>query len=142
MGNVAFFANSATLSIDGESVAVLKGFEITPKFEIVELYGMEKLTRQAVARHSQKCDVSCKYAAWATSSAFMTKWIAQATGNTKNTCGLFTVTAIIKDTTGAQTLTMTASSVYFDSVPYAFSENEFMVRDLKGTAKGYTISAA
>jgi hypothetical protein len=147
MANTSFFANSALLTVATSSgaiqtVAVLKGFEMTPKFEIVELYGMEELTRAAVARHSQKVDVSCKYAAWDPSAdTIMTEFQAASTGNLKNTCGLFTITATIRDVTGNVTMTMKAIDVYFDSVPFAFTENEFVVRDLKGSAKSYTITA-
>jgi hypothetical protein len=69
----------------------------------------------------------------------MTEFTGATTGNNKNKCGLFTIVASVLDVTGTKTMTMTAIDVYFDSVPYAFSENEFMVRDLKGTAKSYTI---
>jgi|WetSurMetagenome_2_1015567.scaffolds.fasta_scaffold01555_16 hypothetical protein len=145
MATTSWFANSALLTVAtssgaAQTVAVLKGFEMTPKFEIVELYGMEKLTRAAVARHSQKVDVSCKYAAWdPAADQILTEFQAATTGNDKNKCGLFTIVATVKDVTNAHTLTMTAIDVYFDSVPFAFTENEFIVRDLKGTAADYTI---
>lgn len=146
-GETSFFANSAVLTVAtssgaAQSVAVLKGFEMTPKFEIVELYGMEALERAAVARHSQKVDVSCKYAAWdPAADTIMTEFMAQASGNDKNKCGLFTITASVKDVTSTKYIVMTAIDVYFDSVPFSFTENEFMVRDLKGTAKSYTITS-
>lgn len=151
-GEKAWFANSAILTMaastgaDPQVVAVLKGFELTPKFEIVELYGMEDIERNAVARHSLKCDVSCKYAMWdAVSDKVMDLFRGGPHADTnpkgahKNEVGLFCITAVVRNVDDTESMTLVANDVYFDSIPFAFTENEFMVRDLKGTAAGYTV---
>lgn len=152
----SFFANSASLEVKAGATAVtvaaLKGVTMTPRFEIVDLYGMESALRQAVVKHSMKVDVECKYAMWDPDTdnimAAVLMGDAQATTNPatindtatyRNTLGLFTITATVKDTTLAKTLTATAWDVYFDSVPFEFNENEFMVRNLKGTAKSFSL---
>ncbi len=156
MTTYSWFANSAALQIlqgaTAVSIAALKGVTITPRFEIVDLYGMESVLRQAVVKHSMKVDIECKYAMWdpdtdsimagvlmGNAAATTNPATVDDTATYRNTLGLFTITATIKDTTLAKTLTATAWEVYFDSVPYEFNENEFMVRNLKGTAKSFSL---
>ena len=76
-GRSAFFANYGSMTMTVASytgttangtatveVAALKGISITPKFEHVTLYGMERVTRAAVAKHSLNVDVSVEVAMW------------------------------------------------------------------------------
>ena len=70
----AFFANYGEMSLviaddtgadsTEVKVAALKGISITPKFEHVTLFGMERVTRAAVAKHSLSVDVSIEVAMW------------------------------------------------------------------------------
>lgn len=157
MADSSWFADSATLTIADEdgnnptTVAVLRGVEITPRFEIVELYGMESIKRRAVAKHSMKVDVSVRYAMWNPDADYIfwsflngdfattaTTGVNDSAGN-RNKNALFKITATIKDTeTLGETLTLVADDVYFESVPFAMTEHEFIQRDLKGTAADFT----
>lgn len=155
----SWFADSATLTIasttgaNPTTVAVLKGVEITPAFEIVELYGMESVKRRAVAKHSLKVDVSVTYAMWDPDADYIlwsflngdfattaTTGVNDNAGN-RNKNALFQIVATVKDTeTLTDTLTITCDDVYFESVPFAMTEHEFIVRDLKGTASDITLA--
>jgi hypothetical protein len=155
----SWFADSATLTVSDTSgtnpttVAVLKGCEFTPRFEIVELYGMESIKRRAVAKHSLKVDVSVKYAMWDPASDYImwsvlngsfsttaTTGVNDSAGS-RNKCALFKIVATVKDTESlTHTITITATDVYFDSVPFALTEHEYIVRDMKGTAGDITIA--
>src|SRR5574343_703394 len=70
MTTYSFFANYGQLQVastDGTnvvSIAAIKGVEMSPEFEHVELYGMEEVTRADVAKHSLKVKVNLKYAKW------------------------------------------------------------------------------
>jgi len=166
-GDNAWFANSGTLGIDGMGsgsfgttlyVGALKGVEMSPSFEHAELYGMERLERRAVAKHTLKVKVSCKYAMWdamtdamlayimtggaSTSTAWTTGTDATVGMNSaanKNTAALFSITAVVYSADRLQHFTLKAHEVYFEGVPYALTENEFITRDLSGTASYITI---
>jgi len=127
---------------------------MSPSFEHVELYGMESVMRAAVAKHTLKVKVSCKYAMWdpaadtilnyvMTGGATTADFTADDTATTgmdaaanKNAVALFTMTATIHpaDST-TQWYAVTAHDIYFEGVPFALTQNEFIVRDLSGTAK-------
>ncbi len=70
MAAKSFFANYGQLQVastDGTnvvSIAAIKGVEMSPEFEHVELYGMEEVTRADVAKHSLKVKVNLKFAKW------------------------------------------------------------------------------
>jgi len=149
----SWFADSATLTIadstggNPTTVAVLKGVEITPSFEIVELYGMESVKRRAVARHTFKVEVSVTYAMWDPDADYILWSFLKGSFATTATTGvddtacnrnknaLFQIVATVKDTEACtDTITLTCSDVYFESVPFSMTEHEFISRDLKGTA--------
>jgi hypothetical protein len=160
-GNTSWFANSAALVViplnsagapqTAVTVGVLKGVEMTPKFEIAELYGMESIKRRAVQRYNMKVDVSCKFAMWDPTadtigwSILNGSYLATATtgvndgSGQRNQVAMFTIVATVKDTANLNSMTLTATNVYFDSLPLSLTENEFIVRDLKGTASDITV---
>lgn len=157
----AFFANygSMTLTVasaDGSTpevkVAALKGVSITPKYEIVTLYGMERVTRAAVAKHSLSVDVSMEVAMWDPDNDVILKGVllgrntADAINETnindvnyKNKVAYFGISMDMIDTDGLRKVTVVASDVYFESVPYELKENEFITRNLSGTGKSMDI---
>lgn len=171
MAEHAFFANSGALMVstatggttgdatDEIGIAALKGVEMSPSFEHVELYGMESVQRLAVAKHSLKVKVSCKYAMWDPSADYILNYVMTGGGATtsftmdstagtgvdnscnKNQVALFTMTATMNPHDSCSLYySITAHGVYFEGVPFGMSENEFIVRDLSGTAKYITIA--
>jgi hypothetical protein len=157
-GRRAFFANYGTMSLtvasdDGTfpevKVAAIKGVSITPKFEHVTLFGMERVTRAAVAKHSLVVDVSMEVAMWDPDSDIVMQGvllghisgaspITEANINDsawKNKVALFNITSEMIDTDARRKVVITASDVYFESVPWEMKENEFISRNLSGTGK-------
>ena len=158
MATKSWFADSASLTVtstaDASPVpfAVLQEVEFTPSFEHVELYGMESVKRQAVAKHSMKVSVSAKFGAWDPSQDYLMWSILNGAFTTSATTGvndssanrnqeaLFNVTATVKSTDGASTVTVKASNVYFTEVPFKLTQHEFIIRDFKGTASDVTFT--
>lgn len=150
MGNVAWFANNAQLNMTSiGTVAALKGITLEPKYELVDLYGMEDLRRAAVARHSLKVSISVKYAKWdaANDTIFNSVIGTDFTSASKNVPAMFNLTATfgsIPASTGEtiQWMTATVSDIVFEGVPMNMNENEFIVRELSGTGSMLTMSAS
>lgn len=156
--NRAFFADYGTMrlitaSSDGTTtvsvdVAAIKGVTMTPKFEHVTLYGMERVTRAAVAKHSLTVDVTLEVAMWNPDSDLVLKGVLLGHNtaspvtidnindpNWKNKVNYFTIDMDLIDTDGLRKITLTASDVYFESVPWEMKEHEFISRNLSGTGK-------
>jgi len=159
----AFFANygSMTLVIADDlgadstevEVAALKGITITPKFEHVTLFGMERVTRAAVAKHSLAVDVSVEVAMWNPDSDIILQGVLLGhetddditednmnNVNWKNKVARFNITMAMLDTDGEKTVTLKAEDVYFESVPYEMKENTFISRSLSGTGTSIEIT--
>lgn len=132
---------------------------MSPSYEHVELYGMEDVTRLAVAKHSLKVKVSFKYAMWDPSvDTILNYWMTgggttgdftvddttttgiNAPGN-KNKVALFTISASVNPADSSTLYyCVNAHDVYFEGVPFGLTQNEFIVRDLSGTAKFISIT--
>ena len=163
----AFFANYGTMSMTVASynedtvvgnatveVAALKGISIVPKFEHVTLFGMERVTRAAVAKHSLSIDVSVEVAMWNPDSDHILKGVllgrydpASAVNKAnmndtkwKNKVARFNLSMDMIDTDALRKVTLVASDVYFESVPYEMKENEFISRNLTGTGKSVNVT--
>ena len=167
MAAKSFFANYGQLMVASAdasfsspvAIAAIKGVEISPEFEHVELYGMEEVTRADVAKHSLKVKVSLKFAKWDPEADTIMAGVllgdfyrgASDTAITKtnindvsykNKVALFNIVATMYTTDRARKVTATAYNVYFTGIPYQFNENEFIVRDLTGTAEYMEMSDA
>lgn len=163
LGRRAFFANYGAMTLtvassDGTfpevKVAALKGVSITPKYEHVTLFGMERVTRAAVAKHSLTVDVSMEVAMWDPDSDLILQGVmlGHITGASpinetnlndpswKNKVCLFNISMDMIDTDAGKKVTITASDVYFESVPYELKENEFISRSLSGTGKSISVT--
>ena len=161
----AFFANYGTMTLviaddtgadsTEVKVAALKGISITPKFEHVTLFGMERVTRAAIAKHSLAVDVSIEVAMWDPESDIILQGvllghydpasdeIAEDLINNpewKNKVARFNITMEMLDTDGEKTVTLRAEDVYFESVPYEMKENEFISRNLTGTGASVSVT--
>jgi hypothetical protein len=155
-----YFANRAKLYMvndpdgtpDTDAIAILKGVEITPRFEHQELYGMDSIIRQDVAKHTAKVEVKIKAAKFdntmTTGLALMMKSILDgdpsgaATITDTNTVALFDIVAYVKGTgmDATKYLEITVSDVYFESFPFNLSENDFVVFDLSGVGTNLAIA--
>ena len=159
----AFFANYGTMTLviaddagDDSTevkVAALKGISITPKFEHVTLFGMERVTRAAVAKHSLAVDVSIEVAMWDPESDIILQGVLLGheddsditedlinNSEWKNKVARFNITMAMLDTDGEKTVTLKAEDVYFESVPYEMTENEFISRNLTGTGASVSVT--
>jgi len=166
-GRSAFFANYGSMTMTVASytgttakgtatveVAALKGISITPKFEHVTLYGMERVTRAAVAKHSLNVDVSVEVAMWNPDSDHILKGVllgrydpASPVNKTnindprwKNKVARFDISMEMIETDALRKVVLVASDVYFESVPYEMKENEFISRNLSGTGKSVYVT--
>jgi hypothetical protein len=153
----AFFADYGSMTLTCASdnltevevqVAAIKGVSITPKFEHVSLYGMERVTRAAVAKHSLVVDVTLEVAMWNPDSDIILKGVLLGHLGTasiteeninsveyKNKVSRFTITSQMIDTDALRKVEIVATDVYFESVPYEMKEHEFISRSLSGTGK-------
>ena len=159
----AFFANYGEMTLftaddtgadkTEVKVAALKGITITPKLEHVTLYGMERVTRAAVAKHSLNVDVSVEVAMWDPDSDIILQGVLLGhetddpiteenlnSAEWKNKVCRFNIKMVMRDTDGEKTVTLTAEDVYFESVPYEMKENEFISRNLTGTGASVSVS--
>ena len=151
---VAWFANNASLDFkdkDGTSltIAALQGITVEPKYEMVELYGMEDLRRASVARHSLKVNVTVKYAKWdaAADTIFNQVVGSDFTSATKNVAPMFSLVASFKSLPASagenqQTQTYTVSDIVFDGVPINMNQNEFITREMSGTGRMVQMSGS
>jgi len=166
-GRSAFFANYGSMTMTVASykgaeangtatveVAALKGISITPKFEHVTLYGMERVTRAAVAKHSLNVDVSVEVAMWNPDSDHILKGVLLGRydpastvtkdhindARWKNKVARFNISMEMIETDALRKVVLVASDVYFESVPYEMKENEFISRNLTGTGKSVYVT--
>ena len=151
---VAWFANNASLDFKDKNgtsltIAALQGITVEPKYEMVELYGMEDLRRAAVARHSLKVNVTVKYAKWdaAADTIFNQVVGSDFTSATKNVPPMFSLTESFKSLPASagetqQTQTYTVSDIVFDGVPINMNQNEFITREMSGTGRMVEMSGS
>ncbi|HOL40769.1 MAG TPA: hypothetical protein PLY78_02920 [Methanospirillum sp.] len=163
MGRRAFFANYGTMSLviaddtgadsTEVKVAALKGISVVPKYEHVTLFGMERVTRAAVAKHSLAVDVSIEVAMWDPESDIILQGVLLGHESDdditedkindslwKNKVARFNLTMKMLDTDGEKEVTLRVEDVYFESVPYEMKENEFISRNLTGTGAAISVS--
>ncbi len=57
MTEYTYFGNRGSITVGGETIAVLKGIEVNVTFEHEELYGMDSILRQDVAKHTAAVEV-------------------------------------------------------------------------------------
>jgi hypothetical protein len=141
-----FFGNRGIITIDGASpLAVFKGIEITPKSDVVKLYGGGSIFRQDLARHSFRVEVKIKSAKFDTiiGTAFQYS-ILNPTSNDgtvadTNTVKTFTVVATATGSLGT-ICKQTVTYVYFESIPMALPENDWWTPEFSGEGKTVVFS--
>lgn len=153
MAEYTYFANRGTLTIDSETVAVLKGIEITANWETETLYGMDSILRQDEAKHTVDVEVKISSAKFdpALASGFSSAYGGSLSGNEAspaltitdtNDVAVFDVVASIQGTGQTTTTTITVSDVYFESLPFPMSENDFITFELTGHGKTVTFATS
>ena len=153
MTEYTYFANRASLTVDTKTVAVLKGLEITTNYEIEKLYGMDSIERQDVANHTLDIEVKISAAKFDPSltTGFSSIYGGTLSGDEAspaltvtdtNDVAVFDVVATIQGTGQTTTTTITITDVYFESLPFPASENDFIVFELTGHGKNVTFATA
>ena len=136
-----FFGNRGIITIDGATpCAVFKGIEITPKADVVKLYGGGSILWADLARHSFRVEVKIKTAKFdvAIATSFMYKIINPTSydgtvGDTNTVCS-FTVVATAIGALGT-ICKQTVSNVYFESIPMGLPENDWWTPEFSGEGK-------
>ncbi len=152
MAEGKFFANWATITSGGQTVGVAKGCEVTVEFEHVELYGIGSILRQGVSKHTARVPVTISSAKFdptlatgiAKTYGLSLKGDGSSTVSTTitdtNQVALFTVNGKFTADDGTTLLQLTVTNVYFESLPFAFTENEYVTFELSGVGSGITIA--
>jgi hypothetical protein len=159
MATDSFFANSASLNMTigatSVTVAALKNVSFTPKYEIAELYGIESTHVRARNKYQLKVDTKVEYAMWDADLdyvmyAFLGGQYTAPTGvatdsdaaGLRSQCPLFNITATVYNTGRTRTITATAYNVVFAEVPFELRENEYITRNLAGSAESVSFATA
>jgi hypothetical protein len=145
MVSTTYFGNKARLWVGGNVVSVLRGLEVRFDWEVAELYGTDSIFRVDEAKHNLKIYIKIRYSKWdcdvTTDLGSLILRPSGATGAVEETNTLYLTTAVITTTgTAGDTLTFNLSNVYFNKLPYPLPENDFIVRELEGYARGGYVS--
>ncbi|MFA6364213.1 hypothetical protein [Methanoregula sp.] len=133
-----FFGNRGVITIDGASpVAVFKGIEITPKYDVAKLYGGGSILRQDLARHTFRVEVKIKAAKFDTivGTSFMYSILNPTTndGTVLDTNAVKTFTVVATATGALGTICkQTVTGVYFESIPMGLPENDWWTPEFSG----------
>jgi hypothetical protein len=108
---------------------------------------LKSYTRVDEAKHNLKIEVTIRYSKW---SPIITEDLGckilrptGPTGDIEDTNTLYLDTVVITAIGSAGgTVTHTLTNVYFTGLPYPLPENDFIIRELKGYARGGTITYA
>lgn len=155
MAVLSWFANSAELTISSGGsdvpVGVLKEVTFTPQFEHVPLYGLGSVKRQAIAKHTFKVGIKAKYAMWDPEADYIAWSVLKGTNTTDEQTGVddsaqyrssvatFSISAVLYDSKRTKKVTVTTTGVYFTSIPFGLTENEWVVRELEGEGSDFTM---
>lgn len=147
MTSTTFFANRARATVGGNTISVLRGLSIIYNWDVKELYGTDSVNRVDEAKHNLKIEVNIRYSKWdpliTTDLGCKILRPTGATGEIEDTNTLYLDTVVITALGSAGgTMTHTLTNVYFNGLPYPLPENDFLVRELKGYARGGVISYA
>ena len=152
MPEYTYFGNRGTLTIGGETIAVLKGIEAKATFDIEELYGMDSIIRADVAKHTLAIEVTVSSAkfdptlAAGIGSIYGLTMLGASTGTEAttftdtNAVGTFTVEFTAVGTGATYGTKISIANVYFESLPFPRPENDFVVFELTGKGSNWTIT--
>ena len=151
MTEYTYFGNRGSITVGGETIAVLKGIEVKVTFEHEELYGMDSILRQGVAKHTAAVEVKISAAkfdpAMGAGLGEVYGWVLKgvstdtATSITDtNTVATMAVVVSITGTGDSASTIMTIAGVYFESLPFPLPENDFTVFELNGKGTNVTFT--
>ena len=145
MVSTTFFGNRARAYVDGNALAVLRGLEVVFNWEVKELYGTDSIFRVDEAKHNMKIGFTIRYSKWnpdvTTDLGSLILRPSGATGAIEDTNTLY-LAAVTLTEHGSDTslLSFNLTNAYFEGLPYPIPENDFIIRELKGYARGGTIT--
>jgi len=153
MTEYTYFGNRGSITVGGETIAVLKGIEVNVTFEHEELYGMDSILRQDVAKHTAAVEVKISAAKFDPAMGaglgevfgWVLKGVATSTATSitdTNTVAVMDVVVTINGTGDATATTLTITDVYFESLPFPLPENDFTVFELNGKGTNVTFAHA
>lgn len=152
MTEYTYFGNRGTLTIGGETVAVLKGITAKATYDVEELYGMDSIVRADVAKHNLAIEVTVSSAKF---DPTLAAGIGSIYGLTMLGAGTGTEVTTFTDTNSVATFTLeftavgtgatygtkvSIANVYFDSLPFDRPENDYIVFELTGKGSNWTIT--
>lgn len=152
MTEYTYFGNRGTLTIDGETVAVIKGIEATASYDVEELYGMDSIIRADVAKHTLSVEVSISAAKFdptlteGLGNIFGLTMAGDESGTTASTftdtnaVAVFDVVFTARGTGAAYDTQITVTDVYFEGLPFPRPENGFTVFELSGKGSNWTVT--
>ncbi len=136
-----FFGNRGIITVDSvTALAVFKGVEITPKYDVAKLYGGGSILWADLARHTFRVEVKIKSAKFNTiiASGFPYKILNNSTfdGTTTDTNDVPVFVVVATATGAAGTLCkITVTDVYFESFPMSLPENDWWTVEFSGEGK-------
>ncbi len=125
--------------LTASTIAVTKGVEITTTFEHEELYGMDSVLRQDVAKHTASIDFKLSYASFNPDPA--AAWEMDiikpsggygTVGDSNTVYVPYVIINVLDTTTNYEEIML--KNVYFESLPTNLAENDYIVRELTGKA--------
>ncbi len=145
-----FFANAAVIKIAGQTVGVAKGCEANVTFEHEELYGMGSIIRQGVSKHTARVEVSVSSAMFDPNldAGFSKAYGLVLNGGTSkstsindtNRVATMEVSGVFTADDGTTQVEIIIHSVYWESLPFNATENEYVVNELSGFGSQITIA--
>jgi len=131
-----------------ETLAVLRGLELTCSWENAELYGTDSIKRVDVARHSFKNEFKLRFSKWDVGVA--TDWMQQIlmsvtspTDGTVEDVNTLYAPYVILYITDANSVEMEffMKDAYFKGLPHNLPEHDFVIRELEGVASDVRINS-
>jgi len=152
MPEYTYFGNRGTLTIGGETIAVLKGIEAKATYDVEELYGMDSIVRADVAKHTLSVEVTVSSAkfdptlATGIGSIYGLTMLGAGTGaevttfTDTNAVATFSLEFTATGTGATYDTKVSVANVYFDALPFPRPENDFVVFELSGKGSNWTIT--
>ena len=126
-----------------EVLQVLRGLELNLSYQVAELYGTDDIRRVDEAKYQFKAETKARYSKW--DCGVTVDWMnnvlkpagGDGTTDNTNTCFVNGVVYTVKGTSGDY-MEFVCGKTYWKDVPYPFPENDFIIRDITGTAQSIT----
>ena len=124
------------------TIAVTRGFEANVSWTNSDLYGTDSIFRQDEARSQLKVDTKLKYSKWdagVTHDWMMSVLNPDAPDGTIENTNLQYTNAVVYTIVGSNmssSLEIVCGRVYWEGLPNTIPENDFVIRDISGHAKG------